>query len=171
MIVHTSDLYVPTKAQVVATKWSSLINQEFIQQNKKEKENGLPVTPFYKNLHIMKVMAKSESFFTEKIVGPLWIELDRFVNGSLKKQKENIKKCTQYWKQVLKEEEEKEKAKVENEDDKETSKNTVQSIQIPHLKTPRTIITRDNSAIQEEKSDALIIKPKRLKTEESIGKN
>ena len=49
----------------------------------KEKELGLPETPFYKNLHIMKNVAKSETFFIAKIVEPLWVQMDRFVDGSL----------------------------------------------------------------------------------------
>lgn len=30
----------------------------------------------------MQVVCKSEKFFVDKIVSPLWMELDRFLNGA-----------------------------------------------------------------------------------------
>ena len=104
LVVHTADLYVPTKPQAIAKQWSSMINQEFINQNQLEKKLKIPETPFYKNLDVMKVVAKSENFFISKIVSPLWIEMDRFLDGVLKKQRKNLKNNEEYWKKVLQEE-------------------------------------------------------------------
>lgn len=102
-IVHTSDLYVPTKQVDHSSKWSILINDEFMAQNKAEKENNLPETPFYKNLDKMKVRAKSEKFFVEKIVTPLWVELDKFVGGnSLETQLKNLKLNLAFWEAEMK---------------------------------------------------------------------
>ena len=83
MIVHTNDLYVPTKSCKLAIKWSRLVNAEFINQNVEEVKRTLPITPYYTNLEKTLVMAKSESFFIAKIVTPLWKSMDRFLKGSL----------------------------------------------------------------------------------------
>jgi cAMP-specific phosphodiesterase 4 len=96
-IVHTSDLYVPTKKVDAAIRWSRLVNQEFINQNLEEKTSGLPETPFYKNLDKPEVMSKSEKFFVEKLVTPLWVELDRFCEGALEVQLSNLKQNLAYW--------------------------------------------------------------------------
>lgn len=101
-IVHTSDLYVPTKKSPAAYRWSQLINQEFMNQNTAEKSSGLPETPFYKNLDKPEVVAKSERFFVEKIVQPLWVEMDRFTEGALEVQIENLKQNVAFWDKELK---------------------------------------------------------------------
>lgn len=105
MIIHTCDLYVPTKPTAVSTKWTALVNKEFINQNLKEKELGLPETPFYKNLTDIKVMARSENSFISNIVSPLWKQLDRFVNGELALILKNIETNQNYWKKVFESEE------------------------------------------------------------------
>ena len=101
-IVHTSDLYVPTKKVDAAVRWSKLVNQEFINQNLEEKTSGLPETPFYKNLDKPEVMSKSEKFFVEKLVTPLWVELDRFCEGALEVQLANLKQNQAYWEAEVK---------------------------------------------------------------------
>ena len=78
-------------------------------QNMREKELGLPETPFYKNLHIMKNVAKSETFFISKIVEPLWVLMDRFVDGSLIVHRKNITLNHENWVRVQKQAEDKEK--------------------------------------------------------------
>lgn len=108
MLIHTCDLYVPVKPNEVSIVWSSLINKEFMNQNKQERELGLPETPFYKNLDNLKVVAKSESFFIARIVEPLWVQVDRFLEGCLTKQRTNLKINEEYWRNILAKEEENE---------------------------------------------------------------
>lgn len=96
-LVHTADLYVPTKKVEHSARWSLLINQEFMNQNTAEKETGLPETPFYQNLDKLEVRYKSEKFFVDKIVSPLWIEMDRFTEGGLEVQLTHLKENLAYW--------------------------------------------------------------------------
>jgi cAMP-specific phosphodiesterase 4 len=102
MVIHTCDLYVPTRKLPDAIRWSALVNKEFIEQNKEEQARKLPEVPFYKNLEKPEVMGKSEKFFVEKIVSPLWKHLDTFLEGKLKNHKENIVACVDYWDKFLK---------------------------------------------------------------------
>ena len=101
-IVHTSDLYVPTKQVEASREWSRLVNLEFMNQNLEERARGLPETPFYKNLDNPEIMSKSERFFIEKLVTPLWVEMDRFTEGSLLTQLRNLKSNLQYWESEVK---------------------------------------------------------------------
>lgn len=110
-IIHTSDLYVPTKKVEFSKRWSALVNQEFMNQNQAEKDSGLPETPFYKNLDKRDVRSKGEKFFVEKIVMPLWIEMDRYTEGSLETHLQNLKDNLAFW---TKEVEEAEAEKEQN---------------------------------------------------------
>jgi hypothetical protein len=97
VMVHTADLYVPTKELAQACMWSGLVNDEFKAQLKEEQRLGLPETPFYKGLDDLSVVARSERFFVQKIVTPLWVEWDRFLNGALAVQIGNLGKTQKYW--------------------------------------------------------------------------
>lgn len=101
MVIHTCDLYVPTRKCEDAVRWSALVNREFIEQNKEEKAKGLPETPFYKNLEQPDVMGRSEKFFVEKIVSPLWTQMDLFLEGKLRGHRDNIQECLSYWENFL----------------------------------------------------------------------
>lgn len=100
VMVHTADLYVPTKNLGQAQKWSGRVNDEFAAQLVEEQRLGLPETPFYKGLDDPSVVARSEKFFVEKIVTPLWVEWDRFLNGSLKVHRENLANTQKYWNEL-----------------------------------------------------------------------
>ena len=102
MVVHTCDLYVPTRKLKDAVRWSALVNREFIDQNKEERSKGLPEVPFYKNLEQPDIMGRSEKFFVEKIVSPLWKQLDIFLEGKLKRHNDNIVSTLEYWEEFLK---------------------------------------------------------------------
>jgi hypothetical protein len=102
MVIHTCDLYVPTRKRNDAIRWSALVNREFIDQNREERSKGLPETPFYKNLDKPEIMGRSEKFFVEKIVSPLWKQLDFFLEGKLKAHQDNIQDCLAYWEDFLK---------------------------------------------------------------------
>lgn len=101
MVTHTCDLYVPTRKLQDAIKWSALVNKEFMEQNKEEKLKGLPEVPFYKNLDQPKILANSEKFFVEKIVSPLWKQLNTFLEGKLKSHEDNLKITLNYWEEFL----------------------------------------------------------------------
>lgn len=59
-------------------------------------------------------MAKGELFFVEKIVRPLYLEMDRFLEGHIEKQIEFINENIVNWNDVIEEEKSKvELAKVE----------------------------------------------------------
>ena len=100
ILVHTADLYGPTKKLENAKTWSSLVNSEFKAQQAEEQKQGIPETPWYKGLDDMATVSKSEKFFVDKIVTPLWVELDRFQNGGLKDHRENLKKTQSYWEEM-----------------------------------------------------------------------
>lgn len=97
MVLHTSDLYVPTKKVENAIRWNSLVCEEFMAQNAHEKKLGLPETPTCKNLDIPLNRASNERFFVEKLVTPLWIELDKFVDEALVVQRANLRAVLKHW--------------------------------------------------------------------------
>ena len=100
ILTHTADLYVPTLGVDSSVKWSFLVNEEFRSQVKLEKAKDLPITKFYQGLDDIKIVAKSELFFGAKIVKPLWLELDRFFQGQLSLQIENINESLKFWERV-----------------------------------------------------------------------
>ena len=111
IMIHTADQYGATKDLDNSKEWSNLINEEFKQQNAEEMKRGLPETPFYKNQDNLAVVARSEKFFVDKILSPLWNEWDRFLNGALVVQKKNIAISLKHWEEVCEEEETKAKQK------------------------------------------------------------
>lgn len=118
-ILHTSDLYVPTKPLPDAVVWCSLINQEFMNQNAAEKEHGLPETPFYKNLDRPEVVSKSEKFFVGHLVMPLWTELDKYTEGALDGHMKNIKTYLKHW-------------------EDEVNKHSAPAVEVPHTQANNT---------------------------------
>lgn len=101
VLLHTCDLYVPTLDTKRSMKWSKLVNTEFINQSNYEIANMLPVTPFLKGLEDMKKQANSEKFFITKIVNPLWLEVDRFLQGDLAQRLSNIEENLINWGEIL----------------------------------------------------------------------
>jgi hypothetical protein len=70
-------------------------------QSKHEEELGLPMTPFLIGLDDIKKVANSEKFFIKSIVKPLWLEVDRFLQGALHERLKNIDNNFNTWQQVL----------------------------------------------------------------------
>lgn len=64
---------------------------------------GIPVTPFFKNLDVPAVMAKNEIGFLSYVVLPLWVSLDRFVEGDLDECISNIKGNIEQYKKIAEE--------------------------------------------------------------------
>lgn len=104
ILMHTCDLYVPTLEVSQSMKWSKLVNLEFIDQSKCEISNNLLVTPFLLGLEDMKKQANSEKFFVTKIVQPLWMEVDRFLQGELSTRLAFIQKNLSNWEEILQQE-------------------------------------------------------------------
>lgn len=72
LLLHAADLSGSAKSRQVAEQWSRLITEEFIRQHELEGKNGLPVTPYYKDLHLPVNFYKSEVGFLRGIVLPLF---------------------------------------------------------------------------------------------------
>jgi hypothetical protein len=100
LLLHTADLYTPAKEYSISRIWADRINQEFIEQLKCEEKFELPVTPFYKGLEDIVTRAKSESFFINCIVSPLWGLLDRILANDLRQQLSQIQLNGEKWKKL-----------------------------------------------------------------------
>lgn len=97
VLVHCADLYTPTKTYPFSIEWARLLNNEFTNQVKEEMALGLPVTPWYSKLEDTIEMAKSEKSFIIKVVRPLWTEVDRFFEGKLSRQINNLDSNFMHW--------------------------------------------------------------------------
>lgn len=109
ILVHCSDIYIPSLERQSSLKWANLVKSEFEQQAKEEKIRGMPPTPYYQNLEVKLVLANSEKNFTEKIVRPIWLVVDRFLQGHLYSKIKNIESTLKYWQGVILEEKAKSK--------------------------------------------------------------
>lgn len=101
IFIHCCDLYTPTLSVESSFMWSHRVNQEFQMQSKHEAELGLPLTPFLIGLDDIKKVANSEKFFIKSIVKPLWLEMDRFLQGVLSERLKNIETNLNTWEMVL----------------------------------------------------------------------
>jgi len=90
IVIHAADLSGPTKEFPVAKAWALRINTEFTNQYKEEERLGLPLTPFYKDLEMPQVMAKSEIGFVSFMVKPLWELFNEFTNNTCAIQVKNL---------------------------------------------------------------------------------
>lgn len=75
MLIHAADISGSTKRVDLARKWSDLIAQEFTNQYALEVEQKLPVTSYFKDLHLPINFYKSELGFLNFIVKPLYQSL------------------------------------------------------------------------------------------------
>jgi cAMP-specific phosphodiesterase 4 len=81
MLIHSSDFGASTKEFEVCREWSRLVNEEFMNQSKKEAELGIPQSPFMLNLDNELVMAKNELGFLKFMVQPLYKSLSESFAG------------------------------------------------------------------------------------------
>ena len=100
-LVHCADIYGPVRPAKEAAQWSSLIEQEFLNQLAKEQTNDLPVTKFFQDLHLPRNKIMNEIFFVDNIVKPLWVCIDDFLDNKLKNQIQNIETNSKAWKEKL----------------------------------------------------------------------
>ena len=75
ILIHAADISGSTKRLGLARKWSDLIGQEFSKQYALEVEQKLPVTSYFKDLHLPINFYKSELGFLNFIVKPLYQSL------------------------------------------------------------------------------------------------
>jgi hypothetical protein len=78
MLIHAGDISGSAKELSVASEWSRLVVIEFSNQYKLEVEKKLPVTAYFKDLHIPINFYKSEIGFLSFIVKPLYHSLVEF---------------------------------------------------------------------------------------------
>lgn len=100
LVMHTADLYTPSKKYKISSKWADRINKEMLNQLEHERKLDLPVTTFYVGLDQIDIRAKSEGFFIEKIVYPLWSLLDTIFEGGLEEQLKQMKENRNNWKKI-----------------------------------------------------------------------
>ena len=71
VLLHSADLSNPTRRWKTANAWARLIGQEFNSQVKKEKEMGLPYSPFMVTNNELE-HAKGETGFIKFVIKPWW---------------------------------------------------------------------------------------------------
>ena len=95
----------------------------------------MPLTPYYKNLDIIKYRAKNEISFLSRIVRPIWEVIDLFLgkNTEIKKLIKNLQSSEEKWKNILLKEENEDK-KNEKDDEKidSTSKTSAKKLSVFH---------------------------------------
>lgn len=106
LLVHTADLYSAAKPRAVSLQWVELINSEFTSQYNEEKQKGFKVSHFFANLSVPLVKAKGETFFIATFILPLWQLTDKLLEGALHDEIGYIRDNLEYWKQRVREEEE-----------------------------------------------------------------
>lgn len=94
MLIHAADISMSTRRIDLATQWSQLVAQEFSSQYNLEVEQKIPVTAYFKDLHIPLNFYKSEVGFLNFIVKPLFNSLKSYDfnldAGVTKAEKNNI---------------------------------------------------------------------------------
>ncbi len=78
MLIHATDISMSTRKIDLATQWSQLVAQEFTNQYNLETELKIPLTAYFKDLHIPMNFYKSELGFLNFIVKPLFNSLKSF---------------------------------------------------------------------------------------------
>ena len=71
-LIHTSDFAGASKYFDVSQEWSRRCNREFSNQYREEGLQGIPQTPFMKDLDDEGILAKNEIGFLKVIVRPLY---------------------------------------------------------------------------------------------------
>jgi hypothetical protein len=78
ILIHAADISASTRKAPIATEWSKLVSVEFTNQYNLETEQSLPVTAYFKDLHIPLNFYKSECGFLNFIVKPLYVALRNY---------------------------------------------------------------------------------------------
>jgi len=105
LLIHTADLYAPTRNFKTSRIWAKRINDEFLEQLNDEIKANLQPTAFFLELHEFKKQAKSLHVFINQIVFPLWKLVDQVVEGALKDKLKQIKENAKKWEKIANDEE------------------------------------------------------------------
>lgn len=100
VLLHCCDLYTPVLPWKDSVMWSMRLNKEFRAQTSEELELGIPLTPFLVGLDDKQKLANSEKGFIGGIVTPLWLEVDRFLQGALQDRLKNIENNVKNWEKI-----------------------------------------------------------------------
>lgn len=71
---------------------------------KEEEKLGIPVTPFMKGLDNLVNIAKQEIGFLKVIIRPLWVEVNNFMENTLKECIDNVDDNKIRWEALLEQE-------------------------------------------------------------------
>lgn len=69
-----------------------------------EQKIGIPVTPFMKGLDNLANIAKQEISFIKAIIKPLWIEVNNFMENSLKECVDSANDNQLQWEKIMEQE-------------------------------------------------------------------
>lgn len=100
VLLHCCDLYTPALPWKDSVQWNMRLNKEFRAQSQEEAELSLPLTPFLVGLEDIKKVGNSEKYFLTGIVTPLWLEVDRFLQGAVTERLKNIEENMKKWEMV-----------------------------------------------------------------------
>lgn len=104
LLVHTADLYSPTKPVPVSQKWVELINEEFSSQLREEKEKNYKLSTFFADLDVPLVKARGECFFIQTFILPLWSLANTILEGGLSQEVACIGENLAHWQSVIEKE-------------------------------------------------------------------
>ncbi len=83
LLLHSCDLGHAGKITEITEKNARLVNKEFSAQYELEIKNKIPLTPYFKDLHLGKVFYKGEMNFLKFIILPLFKATQEFLDGKI----------------------------------------------------------------------------------------
>lgn len=96
-LLHCADLSAHAFPLAISTMWTARISLEFARQAKSEALNGLPVTPFMKNVHFEPSCTSLQVGFLSNIVVPLWRALAKVAGDVLDEPMRNVLDNTAFY--------------------------------------------------------------------------
>lgn len=104
LLVHTADLYSPTKPVPVSQKWVELINEEFSSQLREERDKNYKQSTFFADLDVPLVKARGECFFIQTFILPLWSLANTILEDGLRQEVGYIDENLRHWKSIIEKE-------------------------------------------------------------------
>ncbi|TPX39898.1 hypothetical protein SeMB42_g03892 [Synchytrium endobioticum] len=96
--IKCADVNNPTKPLELCCKWTDLIIQEFFIQGDKEREGGLPISPFMNRDTSLPDIPKWQMAFLDFFAIPMYIAFSGFMTNALDSHLENLRLNRVYWK-------------------------------------------------------------------------
>ena len=75
LITHSSDLSGQITPLHIALQWEERVTLEFMRQSALEQQCGLPLTSYFKDLHVDRIRLKNHINFLDFVMTPLWTGL------------------------------------------------------------------------------------------------